>query len=351
MPEADAQITSVRCISEQIGDNLLCTFYIPVKDVLSISYVAVRGRDKEDGAVQRVLNRRRINAIRDFILKGNGFVNLFVLNWTATTRPIQEEQRIEIPLLAKSAQILDGQHRLEGYRAAIRTRPELGEEKILVSLSVNLTTEKAADIFLNINTEQKPVPKSLLYDLFALVDDDGSHAVNRAKDIAEFLNTTPDSPYFELIKFPGEKRRVGTIALSTVIDALKKLVGPDGALTTVNLSTLDFQQRILLNYFSAIQREYKRAHLWGKSKANPFLTGAGFNGAIDAFIDTFLAKCVDKKSFTEDSFVELLGLSTTRLLKRDEIKSLGGREGRRRVKDFLELNIKSEVPTQDEYEI
>ena len=39
-----------------------------VKDILPIYYVAVRGRDKVEGAVQRVLNKRRISSIKNFIL-------------------------------------------------------------------------------------------------------------------------------------------------------------------------------------------------------------------------------------------------------------------------------------------
>lgn len=48
----------------------------------------------------------------------------------------------------------------------------LGEQHILVSLCMNLTRQEAAKIFLNVNFEQKPVPKSLNYDLFGEVIED-----------------------------------------------------------------------------------------------------------------------------------------------------------------------------------
>ena len=57
-------------------------FTASVKDILPIYYVAVRGRDTVEGAVQRILNKRRISAIKDFILDGNMFFNTFILNWT-----------------------------------------------------------------------------------------------------------------------------------------------------------------------------------------------------------------------------------------------------------------------------
>ncbi len=50
-----------------------------VKDVIHISYVAVRGKDEEEGAVQRLLNRQRIQAIKVFVLEGNMFFNTFIL--------------------------------------------------------------------------------------------------------------------------------------------------------------------------------------------------------------------------------------------------------------------------------
>ena len=55
------------------------TFVMKAKDLLPIQYVAVRGDSTEQGAVQRVLNKRRINDIKDFVLQGNSFVNSFVL--------------------------------------------------------------------------------------------------------------------------------------------------------------------------------------------------------------------------------------------------------------------------------
>ena len=66
----------------ELGDVNAYIFMAAVKDILPIYYVAVRGRDEVDGAVQRVLNRRRINSIKDFILEGNMFFNTFILNWT-----------------------------------------------------------------------------------------------------------------------------------------------------------------------------------------------------------------------------------------------------------------------------
>ncbi|MBL1917816.1 DGQHR domain-containing protein, partial [Klebsiella pneumoniae] len=86
-----------------------------------------------------------------------------------------------------SIQVIDGQHRLAGLEEAMEEDPKVGEMDILVTLCESLTTPQAAKIFLNINTEQKPVPKSLIYDLFGELEDDETHAINRITDIAREL--------------------------------------------------------------------------------------------------------------------------------------------------------------------
>jgi DGQHR domain-containing protein len=179
------------------------TFPMKVKDVAFISYVAVRGVDEEEGAVQRVLSKRRIAEIKDFILAGNMFFNTFILNWTEQTCvPEFRDGTIHIPISHASAQMIDGQHRVAGLQAAMETQSDIGDKEILVSLCIGLTTQQAANIFLNINSKQVQVPKSLIYDLFGEVEDDVNHAINRANDIAHELNDNPSSPYYKVIKFP-----------------------------------------------------------------------------------------------------------------------------------------------------
>lgn len=142
-----------------------------VKDAVTVYYVAVRGQDKEKGAVQRVLSTRRIKEIREYILTGHIFYNTFILNWTNEKNNISYDNgNITIPIVPSSAQVIDGQHRLEGLKAAMEIDPTIGEKEILVTLTKDISTKKAAEIFLNINTEQKPVPKSLIYDLYGLVE-------------------------------------------------------------------------------------------------------------------------------------------------------------------------------------
>src|SRR5258708_7122980 len=175
------------------------------RDLVQISYASVRNRDAEEGAVQRLLNPRRIDSIKEFTINGGDYPNCIILNWVDEKRKLKVGKgKISIPIVDRVAQIIDGQHRVEGIRAAIKVKQKLGELEIPVAFYQHLTTQECADIFLSINTEQKPVQRSLVYDLYNVAS---AHVVDpaavRARDIASRLNEQEGSPFKELIRLPN----------------------------------------------------------------------------------------------------------------------------------------------------
>jgi len=342
---------SSKALESKFGDLSVYHTTVEVNDVISIAYAAIRGKDKEEGAVQRLLNKKRVTKIKDFILEGNTFFNTFILNWTNIDfKPSFDEGSITLPIVPNSAQIIDGQHRLAGLEEAIKEDKNVGTQKILVTICTELSTKNAAKIFLNINSEQKPVPKSLIYDLFGEVVEDQNHATNRATDIATELNENTDSPYYGLIKFPGNLTGSTGIELSAVVNALKKHLEPEkGTFSNHNLIDLQKQKNVIMNYFTAIRFFYEREGLWDNKKKNPFLGNAGFIGAVDFLMGSLIIKCADKKSFTVDTFKELLDLPKSSLLDKSSLKNFEGRLQRKKVTEFLGLNLLNSLPTEDEY--
>ena len=73
-----------RYVETKFAEHKIYTFAMRVGDLLQIQYVASRGVSTEQGAVQRILNKSRVDAICKFVLGGNSFVNTFILNWTDT---------------------------------------------------------------------------------------------------------------------------------------------------------------------------------------------------------------------------------------------------------------------------
>lgn len=331
------------------NDFFLCL--IEAKLLVEISYVARRGIDEEKGAVQRILNKTRISGIRDFLLNNGFFPNNIILNVSGEGNLLFNEHAglISIDSGFRIAQIIDGQHRVEGLKEAIKTDPNIGNMLIPTVLSNNLETESCAEIFISINTEQKSVPKSLIYDLYGLMNISAKDfSIERGTDIAKILNTEDSSPYQGYIKFPGSRKFKGGIQLSTLVNSLKPLVKSDGEFSKYYLSTLENQASVLKNFFNAIQSYY--GDEWD-SLNNPFLFASGFSAAIEVFIGKVLPHCYSTKKFTESYFKELIIIPSVNLIKQSEVKGMSGESAKTKIKNRILENISIEDTNEEEFEI
>lgn len=342
---------SEKYVKTTISNIDIYTFPMSVKELGQLSYVAVRGRDKEEGAVQRVLNRSRIASIKQYVLDGNMFVNTFVINWTEEKcSPCFNDGIVSFPLVFSAAQLIDGQHRLEGLKEACSVDSAIGDKKVLVSMVIHLSTKEAAKIFININSEQKPVPKSLIYDLYGVTEDDKNFAITRAGDIAKELNENIDSPYFNLVKYPGNPRGKGKIDLSTIVSTIKKYVDLDGKFWENNIRDLNLQSHILINYFSSIKYYWEKEGLWNNATQNVFFKASGFTAAIDFFFDSVFSKCVEKKNFKTEYIISLFDFSDVNLVTYNDIKGSDGKTARKTISEQLKRAMVTGAPREEEYE-
>lgn len=340
-----------RCLQVKLGDTQAFIFMMKVRDLQFIKYIAVRGRDNEEGAVQRVLSPIRLKSIEEYVLKGNTFYTPFFLNWTNQDFGIKEENGIiSIPLVPNSAQVLDGQHRLAGLERAMKKDLLVEEQEVMVVLSNLLNTKEAASVFLNINTEQRPVPKSLIYDLFGVINENEPELpLVRAKDIALALQMDDKSPYLNSVKMPGSMRGVGIIDLSTIVNAIRPLLEDDGAFKKFRILNLENQVTIVLNYFNAIKTFYMKKELWHSKTTNPFLSNAGFIAAAEVLNKTMIPKCVEKKDFTQENMERLLKLDETSLLLKADLKNVDGKMQRKLIANYLDSSINNDIPNEDAY--
>lgn len=309
-----------------------------------ISYAAIRGQSNEEGAVQRVLNIKRISSIRDFTLSEGDYPGSVILNWVSKENPlIKEGGFIKFNDVEYSAQLIDGQHRMAGIREAIKIDTKVSEYQIPVSIYENLTTRECADIFLSINTEQRSVPRSLVFDLYGIASEPlVDPAAVRARDISNSLNDREDSPYFENIKLPGSPKRKGGIALSTAVSSLKPLLEEKGTFEQVGISSLEMQTQIIINFFNALKNLYGNS--WFTAN-NAFQYAAGFVGAIDFLKNRLINYCISIKSFEVGEIQKSLDLTKSNLILQEEIKGLGGKEAPKIIFDRLvkAFNIQTET--------
>jgi DGQHR domain-containing protein len=170
-------------ISQPIGEFFLCS--IPASTLLKVTYSIPATMKREDGMFssiwgsQRVKSKARFKQIGEYIDEtGATFPNTIILsaNYLEDGSYVGEEEIrwharkngngcfiLTIPTEKRLASIIDGQHRLEGFKYA--TKPERLDMDIPCAVYINLPREYQARIFATININQKRVDKSLAYEL------------------------------------------------------------------------------------------------------------------------------------------------------------------------------------------
>lgn len=315
---------------------------LPAGLLTRISYASVRRVDEEAGAVQRVLNSSRIAGIKDFALGMGDFPASIVLNWVGG-QLIEQNGSIEVPDQPKLAQILDGQHRVAGLKEAIEDDESIADYQIPVAIYEGLDTPNSARIFISINTEQRPAPKSLVFDLYGVTASDlMDPAAIRANDIVAHLNTE-GQPFYNWIKLPNQERQRGGVALSTAVNALKPLVEAKGQLEQIGATELEIQKAIFSNYFSALKSKY--AHHWD-DKGNALIYASGFIGAIEFFRSHMYDYCKSKESFEIATIAEALTLDETSRILQEDVKGLGGTKAANVIQERLISYFKPATATQ-----
>jgi DNA sulfur modification protein DndB len=288
-----ARVSEVSAIQVIQGNREFFLTVLTARQLVAISYVAVRGQSDEEGAVQRIFNRDRLASLRRYALHGGSYPSSIVLNWTSNEALDFEDGMLSLPEESRSAQVIDGQHRVEGLRAAIEESVDVGDTQIPVSIYVGLDTRACADLFLSINTEQKPVPRSLVFDLYGIASESVvDPAAVRARDIAMHLNEDEASPYHDNIKMPNQPIRKGGIALSTAVATLKPLVETKGIFEQIDASELEVQQKIVMNFFRALCAKYGDrwdAALQDELKSSILFTGLGLSSDDSSNLQKFLA--------------------------------------------------------------
>jgi DGQHR domain-containing protein len=278
------------------------------------------------------------------VLKGGMFPNGIILNWTSSELFEFNKNQLELAIGDKMAQVIDGQHRIVGIREALKEKPEIGDIEMPTIFAKELDTSKCAEIFLSINTEQKPVPKSLVYDLYAIAFPKRDYTIERARDIADILNQDAESPYQGYIKYPKTRRMVSGIQLSTVITHLKRFIKKTGDFEKYKITNLENQVKLLINYFTVFKAAYDQN--WYRT-INPFIFAAGFNAALDILGNDLLQICYAKKDFSKEMFTSLLKFDKNNLIEQSEIKGLSGEAAKEKIKTKLKALIETQQSPQE----
>lgn len=174
-------------------DQPLGTYYVavlPARLLLETCYSdKLRAVAEADGVnyklegTQRGLDPGRLKSIAEYISRtDSAFPNSIILaaNFSEEDGTVEEnstEKRwvinkdefgrysLIIPSPEKLAAVIDGQHRLFAFALVDKNTPRL-DTQLVCSLFLDLPKPFQAQLFATINSTQKPVPKSLTYELF-----------------------------------------------------------------------------------------------------------------------------------------------------------------------------------------
>jgi len=178
-----------------------------------------------------------------------------------------------IPTTNKLASIIDGQHRLNGFRNVSEERQK--EIQLLVCIYFDLPNPLQAYIFATINYNQKPVDKSLALEQwgFSLQTDDSKSWSPEmlAVFLSKKLNTEKESPFYRRIVvaplnddylFKEESNSdldKWEVSTSSIVDSIVKLISKNPKTDLNKLRQLEIKQRkreFLDNYSGTPLRSY-----------------------------------------------------------------------------------------------
>ena len=211
IPGIDNEVPAIR---GKLGGNTYFSFSIEPEKLLKIGFILHRHHANNDliPNYQRLIKRSRLRNVRDFVDSGGFFPNSVIINLESGKKgpkfdlsPMQVDSTdarlgtLHLPQNYRSAYVIDGQHRLYGYADSDRA----STDSVPVVAFVNLPKREQVRLFMQINENQKAVPKNLRNTLNAdlLWDSEDLREQNRALKlrISQHLGENRDSPLYDRV--------------------------------------------------------------------------------------------------------------------------------------------------------
>jgi DGQHR domain-containing protein len=235
------------------SEPLIVSAVIPGRWLLRHCTPSWRAQDPEAG-FQRMVSESRARSIAAGVLdQQRTFPNAIVLA-TDSTRIAAHDCHINMPGTVKFL-VVDGQHRLWAQHYS-----EF-DAQYACTIHVGLSEQRMAELFLEINDNQKRVPSSLRWDLVRLVETDEDQPSRRAADLVYELATDVDSPLYQRIDLTGENPEI-SLKQGSIAPEVKRLVSlRESALFDIPYET---QYVTLRGYFAAIRE--RDADGWASAK-------------------------------------------------------------------------------------
>jgi len=210
IPQLENQIPAIQ---GKMGGHTYYSFSIEPEKLLKIGYVLHRNKANKKlmPTYQRIIKKARLKSVQEFVENGGFFPNSIIININASKglkfekantqveNAISRVGVLHLPKSYRSSFIIDGQHRLYGYVNSVYKKTN----SIPVVAFVNLDRNQQIKLFMQINENQKAVPKNLRNTLNADLlwdSDDMTESIKALKlQIAQDLGEDLDSPLYDRV--------------------------------------------------------------------------------------------------------------------------------------------------------
>lgn len=230
----------IPAIEGKMGGNKYYSFSIEPEKLLKIGYVLHRNEANKSmmPTYQRIIKKKRLQDVRKFIKTGGYFPNSLIISIDTKGKglqfdPISKTEKVEstisrlgilhLPKKYRSAYIIDGQHRLYGY-----SDTEYATKNCIpVVAFVDLERKEQIKLFMDINENQKSVPKTLRVtlnaDMLWVSENYNERRQALRSKIAQMLGEENTSPLFgRVVIGENEKSSEKCITVEALQTALKR---------------------------------------------------------------------------------------------------------------------------------
>lgn len=180
-------------------------------------FVTTRDEDPQKG-FQRFLDVDRALAIASYLDSGLGTIpNAIILSAQddSQLKDVGKGKTIEFCIHPHAFLVIDGQHRVYGFsKASSRLR-------VPVVIYTGLTRQQESQLFIDINTKQRPVPPELLLDIKKLAESE-NNTEQYLGQLFDLFNEETNSALSGLLS--ASSRSSGKISRVTFYSALKPLI-------------------------------------------------------------------------------------------------------------------------------
>jgi len=273
-----------------IGNETI-DYYVTVmtaKEIFAFSKVSRVDEDPKLG-YQRFLSEKRAEAIAEYLNSGNIIPGAIILSAQKNADLKFSDGKLTINLIPGSFFVIDGQHRLYGS--------EMANEDINLPVCILDGLDHAAEVkyFIDINSTQKGVPKTLRIELMKFLSEPDSIDATRNRLFKE-LNESPESPLYE--RMSATSSAPGRLSLVPFQAAIDPLLNGD----ILGQFTYDDKKKLLINFLSAVEASLEKM----EGKSNRLTTSAFFQAIFKIFDKVCHLSIMHNKNYSLASMSKIM---------------------------------------------